>query len=236
MIDLSKISYLLFDIEGTIAPISFVHEVLFPYSQKHLVEFLKNNSLDEVLFNNLKAENEKDTKEDKYHKTIVSLDDTIEYLQFLIKVDRKSPSLKEIQGRIWKFGYESGELKSTIFSDAIEFFHKYSKDKKLGIYSSGSMLAQKLILQYSESGDLTSLFSNYFDTEVGGKRESKSYSTIATRLGLAPEKILFFTDILEEGIAAKNSKFFVYLVSRVGNSPIQKDSDFPIIENFLRLE
>lgn len=142
-----------------------------------------------------------------------------EYCKYLVSVDRKSGPLKEIQGRIWKIGYESGELKSLMFSDVPEFLKRIqSSRKKAAVYSSGSVQAQKLIFQYSESGDLTKYFSGYFDTAVGGKRESASYSKIAKELGVEPRKILFFTDIKEEADAAIGADLRAAVLERPGNS------------------
>lgn len=103
--------------------------------------------------------------------------------------------------------------------------------KKSAVYSSGSIQAQKLIFKYSDLGDLTGYFSAYFDTGVGGKRESASYSRIAEQLEIAPEKILFFTDIKEEADAAKNAKFKTTLLERPGNFP-QPEHSHPKIFSF----
>lgn len=75
-------------------------------------------------------------------------------------MDRKSGILKEIQGRIWKSGYENGELKSSMFSDVPSFLKKIqASKKKSAVYSSGSIQAQKLIFEYSDFGNLTHFFT-----------------------------------------------------------------------------
>ena len=57
----------------------------------------------------------------------------------------------------------------------------------------------------AEDGDLTPLFSGYFDTSVGSKKEAISYQKIAQIIELAPQKILFLSDIKEELDAAQQS-------------------------------
>ena len=62
---------------------------------------------------------------------------------------------------------------------------------KLYVYSSGSVEAQKLLFGHSDAGDLQPLFSGYFDTHVGAKRETASYRNIAQAIGIAPDELLF---------------------------------------------
>ena len=71
------------------------------------------------------------------------------------------------------------------------------------MYSSGSVAAQKLLFAHSDYGDLTPLFSGYFDTGVGAKREVLSYQNIAASVAVAPACILFLSDIAEELDAAQ---------------------------------
>jgi enolase-phosphatase E1 len=67
--------------------------------------------------------------------------------------------------------------------------------------------AQKLFFRYSEAGDLTPMFSGYFDTETGPKRERQSYERIAEAIGEQPAHILFLSDIVEELDAAREAGF-----------------------------
>ena len=67
------------------------------------------------------------------------------------------------------------------------------------------MQAQKLLFGFSEAGDLTPLFSGYFDTHIGGKREVASYQNIIDALQLPAEQIVFLSDIREELDAARQA-------------------------------
>src|SRR3546814_2421501 len=52
-------------------------------------------------------------------------------------------------------------------------------------------------------GDLTPLFSGYFDTRIGGKREADSYLAILREIDLPGEAVLFLSDIGAELDAAR---------------------------------
>ncbi len=120
-----------------------------------------------------------------------------EYLKFLIEADRKSTPLKTLQGKIWQAGYETGELESVMFADVPGAFERWkAENKTIAVYSSGSVLAQKLIFKYSNFGDLTDYISNYFDTNIGHKREAESYVKIAHALNHPPKRLAFVSDIM----------------------------------------
>jgi enolase-phosphatase E1 len=142
---LEEYSVCLFDIEGTTTPISFVHETLFPYSKDKIADFILNERLEPNTIKELIEENRQDIAEGFFSAPILGNDHIVNlqvltsYLQYLIRVDRKSKPLKEIQGRIWKIGYEKGELQSILFPDVADFFSRLNDRKiKIAIYSSGS--------------------------------------------------------------------------------------------------
>lgn len=205
------IKLFLFDIEGTTTDINFVHKVLFPYSNEHIESFvLKNPSKIHDLFGEMSAQ------------------EVIRTLKSWIKEDKKEGRLKEIQGLIWDEGYKQGHFKGHVYTDVKAAFETLSQKAKVGIYSSGSVYAQKLIFGFSEAGDLTKFISYYFDTNIGHKREQSSYENIAKEVKLAPNEILFFSDIPEELEAAQKAGLKVTHVLRDGTLP----SQFPSVYNF----
>jgi enolase-phosphatase E1 len=164
------------DIEGTTSSISFVRDVLFPYARERLPAFIETHGdTPEVQHWLHEAAKEAGLVE-------ASRQEIIERLIRWIDEDRKSTALKALQGMIWKDGYEAGDYQS---------------------HMSGSVPAQKLLFGFSEAGDLTPLFSGYFDTETGHKREADSYTKIAEAISLPPHEILFLSDIVEELDAAQ---------------------------------
>lgn len=187
------------DIEGTTSSIDFVHRSLFPYARKHLRAFLKAQAqqpevraqLDEV--NRLEART-------------LSVDEAAAVLERWIDEDKKLTPLKALQGMVWKQGYEAGELKGHVYADTPVCLKRWhAVGKQLYVYSSGSVEAQKLIFGFSDAGDLTSLFSGYFDTRVGAKREASSYRAILQQIGFVGDEVLFLSDIGEELDAARDA-------------------------------
>ncbi|MEM6533113.1 MAG: acireductone synthase [Myxococcota bacterium] len=188
------------DIEGTTSSISFVHEVLFPYAAKALPNYLRAHASEHEDI--LRASREEATEPD------ADIERVIEIMLDWIARDRKVTALKDLQGHIWTAGYLSGAFKGHIYEDAVAGLRRWhSKGIRLFVYSSGSVKAQKLLFGHSESGDLNPLFSGYFDTSSGHKRESSSYRNIAGAIGEASEEIVFLSDVVEELDAAGEAGF-----------------------------
>lgn len=227
------IKLFLFDIEGTTTDINFVHQVLFPYAEKHLKEYVLNHQAHPEV---IKAcESVKATVREEEGKEL-DLNGVIEKLLHWIKTDRKHGGLKEIQGLIWDTGYLKNDFKGHVYEDVKPFFLKIlDKGSKIGIYSSGSVHAQKLIFGYSVEGDLTPMISYYFDTKVGGKREKSSYQKIAHETQLSPAQIHFFSDVPEELEAAREAGMGVTHILRPGTKPSSFEgvADFRVFMSFL---
>lgn len=227
---------ILLDIEGTTTPIDFVHQTLFPFSKAKIGDYVQNHFSEiKEEIRQLKTEYHKDFTNQIYGRDFDrnSPESVAEYLKFLIEVDRKSTPLKSLQGKIWQEGYESGELKSVMFEDIpVALERWYSLGKTIAIYSSGSVLAQKLIFKYSNYGDLGHFISGYFDTNIGHKRESQSYQNIAEKLQNRKQEILFISDVLEELEAAHSTGLDVILSERAGNAPITNKHSFQVVQNF----
>lgn len=195
---MSDIRAILTDIEGTTSSIDFVKDVLFPYARKHLPAFVETHA-DEPEVQHWLHEAAKEAGIVEATRTEV-----IDLLIRWIDEDRKSTALKALQGMIWREGYEAGAYVSHMYPEvAARLKAWYARGLSLYVYSSGSVPAQKLLFGFSESGDLTPLFSGYFDTQIGHKRETQSYARIAEAIGLPPAQILFLSDIREELDAAR---------------------------------
>lgn len=194
---MSDIKAVVVDIEGTTTPISFVHEKLFPFAAERLRDFVAAHGQEPELAKALAETREMAGQAD------ASDADTANILLSWIAEDRKAGPLKFLQGLIWREGYEAGTLNGPVYPDAAELLRAWaSRGLRLFVYSSGSEEAQRLIFGYSDQGDLTPLFEDYFDTRVGAKIEAASYTAIAKAIGLAPEEVLFLTDNPKEVEAA----------------------------------
>jgi len=146
-----------------------------------------------------------------------SLDDVIETLLGWIDGDRKTSSLKTLQGLIWEAGYQRGELRSHLYIDVdgvLRVWH--ARDIGIYCYSSGSIHAQRLYFRHSDAGDLTRLFSGYFDTTTGPKQAAESYTKIAAAIGVVPGETLFLSDAEAELDAATQAGFAVCQILREG--------------------
>ena len=189
---------ILTDIEGTTSSISFVKDVLFPYARKRLPAFVVTHADKPDVQHWLHEAAREDGLVSGSQQEIIDL------LIRWIDEDRKATPLKALQGLIWDEGYRSGEFRAHVYPEVAENMQKWKKQGiTLYVYSSGSVTAQKLLFEHSDAGDLTPLFSGYFDTEIGAKRDLDSYRRIAVAIGFPAGDILFLSDIVEELDAAR---------------------------------
>ena len=185
------------DIEGTISSLSFVKEVLFPYAREHLGDFIRCHAEEGKivpLLNDVRREAGED----------LDLEGVIAQLEQWIDEDRKITALKTLQGLVWEAGYQQGSFKGHIYEDARQKLQQWHEQGiKCYVYSSGSVYAQKLLFGHTEYGNLTPLFTDYFDTQVGAKNEMASYANIVKAIGSKASEILFLSDIEAELDAAR---------------------------------
>jgi len=239
MIQPETIRSILLDIEGTTTPIDFVYQVLFPFARRRMHDYLSQHwtaDLVQADFALLRQEHSADTKQGNNPSALEpTVDSVTAYLHWLMDRDRKSTPLKSLQGKIWREGYESGELLSQVFGDvppALKRWH--DQGKRIYIYSSGSVLAQKLLFAHTVAGDLTPLLNGYFDTTIGAKQEAESYRRIAASIQQSPETILFVSDVIAELNAASTAGMQCALSLRAGNHP-QPSNLFPSVGSFAEL-
>jgi enolase-phosphatase E1 len=222
---------ILLDIEGTTTPISFVYDVLFPFARKHAAEYLEHTTEDLDI---LKSEYAADVKAGLAPP--VWSDVPVDYVRWLMDHDRKSTGLKQLQGRIWEKGYREGRLKGKVFPDVPRALERWRAQKiDVRIFSSGSVLAQKLLFSSTAKGDLTLLLKGFFDTTTGPKLVPKSYGRIAARFALAPSEIVFVSDITRELDAARIAGLQTILCIRPGN-PAQDPNGHPAIRSFDKID
>ncbi|KGM57848.1 haloacid dehalogenase [Lysobacter arseniciresistens ZS79] len=210
---------ILTDIEGTTSSISFVKDVLFPYARRALPGFVRAHGNEPGVrkwLDAVAAENGGVCRDEM----------VVEVLQGWIDQDRKHTALKALQGMIWSAGYRDADFTAHIYPDAADALRGWhAAGTPLYVYSSGSVPAQRLFFGHSDAGDLTSLFSGWFDTEVGGKREAESYRRIAGSIGLPANDILFLSDVVEELDAAREAGMATVLVDRLDDYPQPRTGD-----------
>ena len=235
---LTDIHAILLDIEGTTTPIEFVHQVLFPYARARVRDYLRMHAADPGVRSDialLRAEHAAEPPAPDLPAW-----DAEAYVYWLMDRDRKSTGLKSLQGRIWEDGYRAGELKGKgeVYPDvrpALARWH--AAGKTIAIFSSGSVQAQRNLFANTTAGDLSPYLSGYFDTTTGPKRDAESYRKIATSLHIAPEAILFLSDVTAELDAAQSAGMRTALCVRDPKSPIPDPSptNHPRVHSFAEL-
>ncbi|MDD5391461.1 MAG: acireductone synthase [Thiothrix sp.] len=207
------IQAILTDIEGTTTSLSFVKDVLFPYADQHMQDFVVAHRTDPAVAKLI------DDVRFEVGNPVLSLNDSIAQLRQWIAEDKKVTPLKAIQGLMWEEGYRKGDFTGHVYDDAVRNLrHWHDVGLKLYVYSSGSTHAQKLLFGYSDAGDLMPLFSGYFDTQIGHKREAGAYQRIVVAIGLPAADILFLSDIREELDAAQQAGLKTYCLVRENQS------------------
>jgi enolase-phosphatase E1 len=214
------------DIEGTTTPVTFVYDVLFPFARRHAGAFLQRRAGENAVRADL-ATLRRDYEIDRVGSAPPpvwedgDLAGAAAYLEWLIERDRKSTGLKSLQGRIWEEGFRTGELRGEVYPDVPPALERWRREGRgAWIFSSGSVLAQKLLFAHSVAGDLTPFIRGYFDTTTGPKKEAASYGRIAAAIGLPARGILFVSDVGAELDAALETGMQTRLCAREGPLPV----------------
>ncbi|PNW88149.1 hypothetical protein CHLRE_01g016528v5 [Chlamydomonas reinhardtii] len=237
------------DIEGTVAPISYVADVMFPYAQQHCRSFLESTydaAETQADIDLIRTQAAADVAEGRAGAAAVPepgagqaavVEAVAGWVQAAIAADRKVTALKNLQGHIWRSGFSSGALQAELFRDVPDALVEWrSAGVKTYIYSSGSREAQRLFFGYSKVGDLRPYLCGFFDTTSGAKTEAGSYSNIALSLGVdSPSDILFATDVLAEAQAAAAAGWRAVLVERPGNKALPAGHGFRVISSMQEL-
>lgn len=229
---------ILLDIEGTTSSISFVYDVMFPFARRELASYLEHK-WESPEAGAARDQIARDAGHDSFAAWTSDTSTSEEQRQLLIdevlgRMDRdeKSTGLKQIQGLIWRAGFESGEMRAHVYDDVPPALAAWREaGLELRIYSSGSIAAQKLFFGHTERGDLLSFFSGHYDTTTGGKRELDSYRAIAADFECPAEMLLFISDVVAELDAAAAAGLQTALCVRPGNPPAS-ESNHSVIHSF----
>jgi enolase-phosphatase E1 len=254
------IRVVLLDIEGTTTPIAFVHDVLFPYARARMRSYLDSAASDAELQQTLSDLGDERIRDVDQHQLPAAsfrlpasdfqfpasgppreagswqLEAVVAYIHWLMDRDRKSGPLKVLQGKIWERGYASGELKGEVYPDVPDALARWTDaGVGVGIFSSGSVLAQRLLFSHSTAGDLTPFLRWYFDTAVGPKVDSESYRRIVDALGISSSQVLFVSDVAKELAAAREAEIQTVLCVRPPADP-PPSSPYPVVRTLAEIE
>jgi enolase-phosphatase E1 len=214
------------DVEGTTSSVAFVKETLFPFARLRLRSFVREHRDEAEVRRQLDAVRAELGAPSPAEEPVVAA------LLRWMDEDRKVGPLKALQGLIWMEGYERGELRGHVYPEVPAALAAASAaGLKLYVYSSGSVLAQRLLFAHSEHGDLTTLLSGYFDTAMGPKTEAESYLRIAAAVALPPAAILFLSDSVAELNAARAAGMGTACLDR-GTSSTPAAHEHPVWPDF----
>lgn len=234
---------ILLDIEGTTSSVRFVYDEMFPYVRRELAEFLDHHAADpqvlaaarQIALDGGKASLKELVNSDDLVPEAAQQRLTAEVIRQMDS-DLKATGLKELQGLVWEAGFKSGELLAHVYDDVPGCLKRWkAAGKELRIYSSGSIHAQQLFFGHTVAGNLLPLLSGHYDTTIGSKRESTSYSNIVTDIGCSPVDVLFLSDIVAELDAAKAAGLKTALLLRPGNAQQSNDQQHPAVKSFEEL-
>lgn len=230
---------ILLDIEGTVSPLAFVHDVMFPYARAQVRPFLQghwDDSRVQTALAQMATDAGASAFADWYAGDADAVSFVVAEVEKLMAVDAKTSGLKLLQGLVWEKAFESGLLRGELFMDvppAMQSWH--AGGIQLSIYSSGSVHAQRLFFSHTNAGDLTPLLTGYYDTAVGSKRESASYTAIAGAADVEVGEVLFVSDVVAELDAAHAAGMKTALALRPGNPNVPPHSH-PTLATFSEIQ
>ena len=236
-----SIRAILLDIEGTTTPIDFVFKMLFPYARRRVRDFVFTHALQPGVradVEALAAQHMSDASANlnppawAVQSSAEELASATTYALWLMDRDSKCTALKSLEGKIWQEGYDNRELHGEVYPDVVPALERWSRQgKAIAIFSSGSILAQKLLFRTTPAGDLARYFCAHFDTTIGPKTAPESYAKIAQALALEPPAILFISDVAKELDAAHSAGMQTALAVRPGTAG-PTGSAHPVIHSF----
>lgn len=220
------------DIEGTTTDINFVHQVLFRYAYEHLPDYVRSRGATDPIVQALLVEVSREI-----NAPGADVETLIRALLSWIEQDRKVSALKRLQGLIWVEGYRQGHFTGHVYADACQALKAWRRrGVALYVFSSGSAQAQQLLFRYSDCGDLTSLFSGYYDTAIGAKRDRRAYQNLVVSIGLPARDILFLSDTVAELDAAQAVGLMTTRLVRDASASIDAGCAHPVATSFDRIE
>lgn len=220
------------DIEGTVSDAGFTRDVLIPYAETHLGDWIRRHAdradVAEALTALAEAAGEAD----------IDVERLIQLAEFGL-AERDSGPVAALCHLLWRDAYQAFELAGHVYDDAVATLQSWAEDhRSLFTYSVAPAEAQRLLFAYSEFGDISTLFSGFFDRRIGAKKNTDSYTTIAEALGEAPGALLFISDNGGELDAAKQAGFQTCWIARddTARAKAEANQTHPNVVSFSEIE
>merc|ERR1719295_28042 len=166
-----------------------------------------------------------------------------------LDIDHQIPAMQYLLGLVVDDGFKSGALKSDIFEDGMQSMRRWRERELINIYiyNEGSIAAQKLMMKYSQFGDLTGYITDYFDVDTMGSKKyedsfEKLYDEIRSEQWSEDDMdededeevdIVYISSNPKELKKAEKCGFFVLHSVRngeIGDSDFDQISDFNAIQ------
>lgn len=215
---------ILLDIPGTCSPPEFFKNVLIPYAKARLAVFVGVRFADiRHLIPEIAEEYKGDFANQLYGRDLdeSSPASIANYLEFLLHTKRKPRLIGEMQGLIWKRGYEMGDLTTTLYEDVPVSFKRWNEEGvSVAIFSSVGVSAQRAFFSNTDQGTVAELIQFHFDNSVGERTAPATYWSIAETDGFpAAENVLFVSSDPKEVSAATSAGMKTLLCVRNEKRP-----------------
>jgi enolase-phosphatase E1 len=214
---------ILLDIEGTTTPPEYVHDVVYPFLLENMRDFMLRHEEDPTIGADVESLRKQYLTEDQDDPDLpvwnkhMPINSSVGYMGWLMLKSNSPTALKALQGRILAEAYAKGHLRGAVYPDVRPALERWVRQTRANcIFSSGSVIEQRLLFANSTAGDLSPFLRAYFDTLVGEKKETKSYRRIAQELGTAAREVLFVSDVAAELHAARAAGMETVLCIRGG--------------------
>jgi enolase-phosphatase E1 len=211
------------DIEGVTSSVSSVRDQLFPYARRHVDEWVGRPEAARCV----------DEAREVAGRPDATTEEIADLMRQWIDADAKISPLKELQGMIWRAGFAAGELAAHVYEDVPGALRAWrSSGIPVHVYSSGSVLAQRLWFAHTPYGDLTPWLSRYFDTRnAGPKVDPASYEVITASIEVRAERTLFVSDEAAELDAARRAGWRTVQVVRPEEAAARPAAGHPRASN-----
>jgi len=167
------------------------------------------------------------------------IDSVVGNVLWQMDTKKHNTALKQLQILVWVYGYENNELKGHVYEDVALSFRKWrSMGIRIFAYSTGMAVAQQLLFSNSTQGNLLNYIENYFDVLVGPKNQASSFRKIASYLNSTTTQILFVTDTVDEGRAARDAGCQAVIVMRPESKRFSSSmaGDIPIVTSLTQID
>lgn len=200
----ANIKAAIIDIEGALCPISFVKNILVPFINSELYDYIWDH--EQELSNLI------DAVKSVENNLRLSTEEVVEVLLRYLEDGQCNTSLDRLQSLILQEGCQSGEVKASIYDDALLAMERLKgQGIYLYAYSAAQVQAEQILLCHEKPGEL---FSGFFDMEYGEDVNPDIYDKIAARIGVRPDDILFISNNVEAVSAAYDAGMNVVIMDR----------------------